>query len=309
MKKISVVSGTYNEQENVSKLYKEVKEVFEGFKEYHYEHIFIDNCSTDKTVDILRNIAEKDKNVKIIVNSRNFGHVRSSSYAIMQASGDAVISLASDLQEPPYLIKNFIEEWNKGYKIVVGIKSSSTENKILFFLRKMYYKILNLISDTKQLKNFTGFGLFDKQVINEIKKMADPYPYFRGLVQEVGFEVATIEYSQSKRTGGKTKNNLYTLFDMAMLGFVNHSKIPLRLATLIGMVCSLVCFLIGLGYLFYKLLFWERFQLGMAPLIIGFFLFSSVQLFFIGILGEYIGAVYTQVRKRPLVVEKERINF
>jgi len=309
MKKISIVSGCYNEEGNVGEMYAEVKKVFNQLPQYTYEYIFIDNCSEDRTVEVLRGIAKNDKNVKVIINIKNFGHIRSPFYGIMQADGDAVVYLASDLQEPPYLIKDFIEKWEKGYKAVAGVKSKSKENSVMFMIRKIYYKLINFISETKQIENFTGFGLYDRQVVDEINKINDPYPYLRGLISEIGFDIATVEYNQPKRNKGITKNNFYTLFDIAMLGFVNNTKVPLRMAIFMGMVCSMVSFLIGLVYLLYKLLFWDRFQLGVAPLIIGAFFFFSVQLFFIGILGEYIGAIYTQVRKRPLVIEKERINF
>jgi glycosyltransferase involved in cell wall biosynthesis len=290
-------------------MYEEVVKIFNDLPQYTYEYIFIDNCSRDRTAERLKAIAKKDKNVKIIINAANFGHIRSPFYGLLQASGDAVIYLASDLQEPPYLIRDFLQKWEQGYKVVAGVKTKSKENPIMFMVRKFYYKFINFISETKQLENFTGFGLYDRQVINEIKKIDDPYPYLRGLITEIGFDIAIVEYAQPKRKFGITKNNFYTLFDMAMLGFVNNSKVPLRLAIFMGMICSIICFLVGLAYLVYKLLFWDRFQLGMAPLVMGVFFFFSVQLFFIGILGEYIGAIYTQVRKRPLVVEKERINF
>ena len=309
MNKISVVSGCYNEEGNVEEMYRQVKDIFKDLPQYSYEYIFIDNASEDGTVAILKGIAKTDKNVKIIVNSRNFGHIRSPHYGILQAKGDAVIYICSDLQEPPVLIKDFIRKWEAGYKIVVGVKPKSKENFLMSFIRNIYYKLLNSLSETRQIENFTGFGLYDRVVINKIKEIDDPYPYFRGLISEIGYDVATVEYNQPKRMKGVTKNNFYTLFDMAMLGFVNNSKLPLRLAIFLGFIFSIVCFCLGVTYLIYKLLFWDRFQLGIAPLVIGLFFFFSVQLLFIGILGEYIGAIYTQVRKRPLVVEKERINF
>jgi len=309
MKKISVVSGCYNEEGNVGEMCRQVKDIFKALPQYEYEYIFIDNASEDRTVEILRGIAKSDKNVKIIVNTRNFGHIRSPYYGILQANGDAVIYICSDLQEPPALIKDFIEKWEAGYKIVAGVKPKSKENFLMFFIRNAYYKLLNSFSETRQIENFTGFGLYDRIVIDKMRQIDDPYPYFRGLVSEIGYKAATVEYNQPKRKKGVTKNNFYTLFDMAMLGFVNNSKLPLRLAIFLGFVFSIICFSLGVAYLIYKLLFWDRFQLGVAPLVIGLFFFFSVQLLFTGILGEYIGAIYTQVRKRPLVVEKERINF
>jgi len=309
MKKISVVSGCYNEEGNVEEMYRQVKNIFKTLPQYEYEYIFIDNASEDRTVEILKGIAKSDKNVKIIVNTRNFGHIRSPYYGILQANGDAVIYICSDLQEPPALIKDFIEQWEAGHKIVAGVKPKSKENFFMFFIRNVYYKLLNFFSETRQIENFTGFGLYDRMVIDKIKQIDDPYPYFRGLVSETGYKAAIVEYNQPKRKKGVTKNNFYTLFDMAMLGFVNNSKLPLRLAIFLGFIFSIICFFLGAAYLIYKLLFWDRFQLGIAPLVIGLFFFFSVQLLFTGILGEYIGAIYTQVRKRPLVVEKERINF
>ena len=308
-KKITVVTASFNEEENVEALYRQVKAVFAEFPQYDYDHIFIDNASTDKTVSILKGIAKEDRKVKIIVNARNFGQIRTGCHAMSQAQGDAVINLVCDLQDPPALIVDFIKKWEEGFKVVVGIKSKSEENSVMFAVRKFYYNLIKKVAETEQIKNFTGFGMYDRQFMDALKKFDDPYPYFRGLVTEIGFDRAEIEYTQAARKKGKTKNNFYSLYDFAMLGFVNHSKVPLRLASFIGFGMSLVSFVIGIIYLVYKLLFWDRFEAGLAPLTIGIFLFSSVQLFFIGILGEYIGAIYTQVKHRPLVIEKERINF
>lgn len=310
MKKlISVVMGCYNEAENVEQACWEVQQVFEKLPQYDYEHIFIDNASEDATVTILKGIAKQDSRVKIIVNNRNFGHIRSGYYALLQAHGDAVVILASDLQDPPFLILDFIRKWEEGYKMVRGVKTQSEESTFMFAVRKMYYDFVNQVSDIKLLKNSTGFGLYDKCVIDTLRKVDDPYPYFRGLVSDIGFSSYEIEYTQPARKRGITKNNFYTLYDMAMLGITNHSKVPLRLATMLGFGMSIISFFIAMGYLVAKLIFWDQFTLGMAPIIIGLFFFGSVQLFFIGIIGEYIGAIHTQVQKRPLVVEKERINF
>lgn len=308
-KKISVVTPCFNEQRNVEDLYKQIKEVFAELRQYDYEHIFIDNASTDGTVNILKNIAKNDRRVKIIVNARNFGHIRSPYHALLQAKGEAVVALASDLQDPPFLIKDFIKKWEEGYKIVIGIKNKSEENSIMFAIRKVYYNIIKKISEIEQIKNFTGFGLYDRKFIEALRKFDDPYPYFRGLINEVGFERAEIEYTQPQRKKGKSKNNFYTLYDAAMLGFVNHSKVPLRIMTFAGFGMSIISLIIALSYLVYKFLHWQEFQLGLAPIIIGIFFLGFLQLFFIGILGEYIGAIYTQVKKKPLVIEKERINF
>jgi glycosyltransferase involved in cell wall biosynthesis len=260
-------------------------------------------------VDILKKIAKDDKNVKIVVNVRNFGHVRSPYYGVLQCKGDAVIGLVADLQDPPVMIKDFIKKWEEGYKIVLGIKIKSKENKLMFLIRRLFYYIMFKIADTEQIKNFTGFGLYDKKFVDILRNLDEPYPYFRGLVSEFGFQRIEIPYTQLRREKGKTKNNFYTLYDVAMLGFVNHSKVPLRLASFIGFSVSLISILIAFGYLIYKLVFWYSFQLGTAPLVIGIFFFGGVQLFFLGMLGEYIGSIYTQVKKHPLVIEKERINF
>ena len=308
-KKITVVTPCFNEEANVAEVYRQVKEVFAGLPQYEYEHIFIDNASTDKTADILKSLAVHDSFLKIIVNARNFGHIRSPFYAFLQARGDAVVALKADLQDPPILIKDFIKKWEEGYKIVVGVKSKSYENLLMSAIRKLYYNIISKFAEIDQIKNFDGFGLYDRKFVEELRRFDDPYPYFRGLVSEVGFSRAEIEYIQAERKNGKSKNNFYTLYDMAMLGFVSHSKLPLRLASFIGFGASIISFLLGLVYFIYKLFFWYSFELGLAPLIIGLFFFASIQLFFIGVIGEYIGAIYTQVRKRPLVIERERINF
>ena len=310
MKKlISVMMPCYNEAENVEQAYREVRRIFEKLPQYDYEHIFIDNASTDQTVDILKRLAVEDRRLKIIVNTRNFGHIRSPYHGILQAGGAAVICLASDLQEPPLLIPEFLKWWEQGFKMVRGVKSQSEESALMFAIRKMYYNFINRVSDIKLLKNSTGFGLYDRCVIEELRKIDDPYPYFRGLVSDIGFPSHEIEYTQPTRKRGISKNNFYTLYDIAMLGITNHSKVPLRLATMLGFAMAIASFLIAMGYLVAKLVFWDQFSLGTAPLIIGLFFLGSVQLFFIGIIGEYIGAIYTQVQKRPLVVEKERINF
>lgn len=309
MKLISVVTPCYNEEENVEELYKQIKGVFQRLQDYRYEHIFIDNASEDKTVAILKEIARQDKNLKIIVNAKNFGHIRSPYYGFLQAKGDAVVSIVCDLQDPPVMIEEFIKRWEAGYKIVIGVKKNSKENPFMFLTRKFYYNLIDQIAETEHIKNFTGFGLFDKSFVDILRRLDEPYPYFRGLVAELGFERAEIEYEQPERKRGKTKNNFYTLYDMAMLGFVNHSKVPLRLASFIGFAGAFLSFVIAIGYFIYKLIYWSRFQVGIAPLVVGFFFVASVQLFFIGMIGEYIGAIYTKVLKHPLVVEKERINF
>jgi len=309
MKLISIVTPCYNEEQNVETLYQQVKDIFNKLPEYNYEHIFIDNSSSDNTLIILKGIASIDHHLKIIVNVRNFGHIRSPYHAILQSNGDATILIVADLQDPPSLITDFINKWEEGYKIVIGTKTKSKENKLMYRFRKLYYNTISKISDTDQIKNFTGFGLYDRQFIEILRSLEEPYPYFRGLITELGFSRIEIPYTQPKRERGKTKNNFYTLYDIAMLGFVSYSKLPLRLASFIGFGVSLFSFLIALIYLVYKLIDWNNFSVGIAPLVIGIFFFGGVQLFFLGIIGEYIGAIFTQVKKRPLVIEKERINF
>jgi glycosyltransferase involved in cell wall biosynthesis len=310
MKKISILTACYNEEENVELLYNGVKKQMSALTNYEYEHLFIDNASTDKTVEILKRIAAQDKNVKIIVNVRNFGHIRSPFYGIKQCYGDAVISIVADLQDPPEMLPAIIKKWEEGSKIVACVKNRSRENPLMYSIRTIFYNIIKKVSETEQIENFTGFGLYDKTFVDILRTIDDPYPYFRGLIGELGFDIATINYTQPKREHGKTKNNFYTLYDMAMLGFVSHSKLPLRLASFIGFGVAIISLLVALVYFIWKLVAWDSFAVtGTAPMIIGLFFFSAVQLFFIGIIGEYIGAIHTQVRKRPLVIEKERVNF
>jgi len=309
MKLISIVTPCYNEEQNVHELYTRVKQIMAGLTEYRYEHIFIDNASTDRTVEILRSLAETDKNLKIIINARNFGHIRSPYHAILQANGDAIISVFADLQDPPELIKDFIRKWESGYKIVVGVKKKSKESKLFYVLRQLYYDTLARLSNVELIEQFSGFGLYDRQVIDILRNFKEPYPYFRGLIAEIGLARATIEYVQPARHRGITKNNFYTLLDIAMLGVTSHSKVPLRLAVISGFISAIVSLGVAFFYLIYKLLFWNSFTVGLAPLVVGIFFFSSVQLLFLGIVGEYVGSIHTYVQNRPLVIEKERINF
>lgn len=309
MKLVSIVTPCFNEEENVEELYQQVKAIFRQLPQYHYEHIFIDNASTDKTVPILRSLAAKDNAVKIIVNSRNFGHIRSPYYGLLQARGDAVILVVADLQDPPELIKTFIQKWEMGNKIVIGVKPRSEESRLMSSIRRLGYYWIGRIADIKLIKNFTGFGLYDKDVIKTLHAYDDPYPYFRGMIADIGFDIVEIAYNQPKRKHGISKNNFYTLYDIGMLGITSYSKIPMRLAAMGGFFLSAVSLFISLVFFILKLLFWNTFNAGMAPVMIGLFFFSSVQLFFIGLLGEYIASINTRVMKRPLVVEKERINF
>ena len=310
MKKISIVTACYNEEENVEELCKQVHEVMENkLSQYTYEHIFIDNASEDKTVEILKKIAENDKRIKIIVNSRNFGHVRSPVHGLFQATGDAVISVVADLQDPPQMIPEFVKKWEEGNDIVLAIKKQSEENGLMFKIRESYYKLLFKLSEVQVFKNCTGFGLYDKKVMTAIKSMNDPYPFFRGMVAEVGYKVAKLDYNQPVRIKGITKNNFYSLYDMGILGIINNSKVPLRLAVFISIVIGFLSLVTGMGYFVMKLIYWDEMSLGIAPLVIGSSLSFSILLFFIGIIGEYIGSIYTQILNRPLVFEKERINF
>lgn len=309
MSKISIVSGSFNEAGNVEELVARVAKIMQTLPSYDYEQIIIDNASTDGTQEILRRLAAEYPRLKVILNARNFGHIRSPYHGMMQGSGDAVIFLASDLQEPPELIPDFIKKWDNGAKAVVAIKDSSAESPLFFAVRKFYYRLVEGLADTQTIQNFTGFGLYDRVIMEYCRSLHDPYPYFRGLIAEVGLPVQRVSYHQPLRTRGFTKNNLYTLYDMAMLGITNFSKVPLRLAAMLGFASAIICLIVAICYLIYKLLFWYDLPIGTAPMVIGIFFFASVQLFFIGILGEYIGAIHTQVLKRPLVVEKERINF
>jgi glycosyltransferase involved in cell wall biosynthesis len=306
---ITVMTPCFNEADNVDVLYERVKAVFAPLTDYRYEHVFIDNASTDETVDRLRAIAARDRNVKVIVNTRNFGHVRSPYHALLQCRGDAVIGMAADLQDPPELIPAFLEKWREGYKVVLGVKAASKESAVMFAIRRIGYGIIDRLSEVKQVRNSTGFGLYDKAFVTVLRRLPDPYPYFRGIVAELGFRYATVPYTQPQRTRGVTKNNLYRLYDLGVQGIVNHSKIPLRIATIVGFFSSVVSLAAAFVYFVMKLVFWYRLPIGVAPVIIGLFCVASVQLFFLGVLGEYVGSIYTQVRNRPLVVEQDRINF
>lgn len=310
MPKISIVSGCFNEGVNVEELYRRCVAVMKKFPEYEYEFILEDNCSTDDTRDILRKLAQQDKCFKVIMNSNNFGHIRSPFNVLLNAGGDAAVWMCSDLQEPPEVIEEFILKWQQGYKVVVGVREGTHASPVMDLFRKLYYSLLTKFSpDQMVIRNFTGFGLYDRVAIEALKKFKEPYPYFRGLVSEIGFKRCEVPFVQDKRKFGKTKNNFFTLYDMAMTGFVNHTKLPLRLAVFSGFFIAFFSMLTAFGYLIYKLCNWDNFQLGTAPVVIGLFFFSAVQLIFIGILGEYIGAIYTQVKNKPLVIEEERINF
>lgn len=307
-KLISIVTPCYNEIENVHELCERIATTMSEMP-YEYEHIFIDNASTDGTVEVIKSIAKIDKRVKLIVNARNFGHTRSPYYAIQQSRGDACVLIASDLQDPPEIIEEFVRKWEKGYKTVLAVKPESEESKLMFIIRKIYYRLISKISEVSLIENATGAGLFDKEVIGILRNIKDSNPYFRGLLCEIGFPIALVPFKQPRRKRGITKNNFYTLFDLAMIGITNHSKVPLRIMTIGGFLIALISAIVALGFLFAKIIYWDSFQIGIAPILIGVFFFGSVQMLFIGIIGEYIGSVYTQVRALPLVVELERVNF
>lgn len=309
MKTLSIVTPCYNEEGNIAELIRQVRELMEKLPTYHFEHIFIDNCSTDRTLQLLKQFAAEDRRIKVIVNARNFGHIRSPYYGLLQAQGDAVVALVADLQDPPDLILEFVREWEAGHKVVVGIKTRSRERWWMYQLRGLYYRLIKRVADVELLEQFTGFGLYDRKIMDVLRGLREPYPYFRGLISDVGYDIQRVEYTQPERQHGTTKNNFFTLFDIAMLGFTSYSKVPLRLATLVGFFTAGLSLVVGMGYLIAKLLFWNTFTAGVAPVMVGIFFLGSVQLIFMGIVGEYVGAVFTYVQNRPLVIEKERINF
>lgn len=309
MKHISVMTPCYNEEGNIRNIYTAVKEQFDKLPQYTYEHIFIDNYSTDHSREILRKLATEDKNVKVILNARNFGPNRSGSYGMLQGTGDALICIVCDLQDPPEMIPTFLKKWEEGYKVVLGQKTKSKENPIMFRIRKLYYKIMESMSEAEHLTNVTGYGLFDKEVLDMIKWMDDPDPYIRGLVPQLGYKWCLVEYTQQERTSGKSSYNFSRYFDFAITGLTHVSQKPLRIVTMTGICMSVVSFILTIVYLIYKLVHWYEFEAGTAPILIGMFLLGSVQLACLGVIGEYIGAILTKVTKRPMVVEEERINF
>ncbi|HUZ04203.1 MAG TPA: glycosyltransferase family 2 protein [Acidobacteriaceae bacterium] len=310
MKLVSIVSPCFNEEGNVEQLCERTRNVMAQFPEYRYEHILIDNSSRDRTVEKLRAIAANDPHVKVIVNARNFGHLRSPMHAVLEARGDAVAILLSDLQDPPELLADMIREWANGTPVVVGIKTTSEENGLMYLIRTYYYRTVARLTDVKVFEHFTGFGVYDKSVIEILRtRFRDPYPYFRGMIAEIGLPYKEFHYNQKRRERGITKNNWYTLYDVAMLGITNLSKVPLRLVTFSGFAAALVSLLVGLFYLIYKIIFWNQFTVGIAPVVLGLFFLGSVQMIALGIIGEYVGSIHTIVQDRPLVIEKERINF
>jgi polyisoprenyl-phosphate glycosyltransferase len=309
-KVISVSASCRNEEGNLQEWYDRTIKTLEKFPQYDYEFVVTDNYSTDNSRTILRRLAAQDRKFKVIFNSNDFGPVRSPCHALLESTGDAVIMIPTDLQEAPELIADMIEKWEQGYQVVAGVKSGSKELPLMYLIRKLYYRLLDRASDSHAIiHNFTGFGLYDRKFTDAMRKLKDPYPFFRGLVTEIGFKRTEIKYVQEKRKHGVSKHKLPVLFDIAMLGFINQSRLPLRLATISGFCLGSISLLISLGYLIYKLLYWQTFTLGLAPLVIGLFFFSAMQLIFIGIVGEYIGVILTKVKNYPLVIEEERLNF
>jgi glycosyltransferase involved in cell wall biosynthesis len=307
-KKISVVTPCFNELLNLNELVSRVQTAMAKLP-YEYEHIFIDNCSTDGTVDRLRALAASNKNIKVILNTRNFGTITSTYHGILQSRADACIMLASDLQDPPEIIPALIKQWESGYKVVLAVKPDSLENKLRSAMRKAFYRLLNWISDVPLVNDATGAGLYDRRVLEVLRSIKDPYPYFRGLLSEIGYPIGTVAFVQPLRSNGQSKSRFYTLLNEALLGITKHSRLPLRLLTILGIFSSILSFLIGLGYLCAKLIFWDSFQIGTAPLLIGFFMMAGIQMLGFGLIGEYLGLTLTHIRNMPLVIELERINF
>ena len=303
--KISIVTPTYNEIENIEQIYSEIKKILENIG-CDYEHLIIDNSSTDGTIDKIKNLAKQDKRLKVIINSKNFGHIRSPFYGLLQTTGDATILMASDFQDPPELIKDYIKLWKEGNKIVLAQKNKSKENIGIFYLRKIFYRFLNFISEDDLTKDTTGSGIFDKSVVSKLKEIKDPYPYFRGLISELSNDIKTIKFEQPKRQKGYTKNNIFTLYDIGILGIVKHSRKPMRLLIILGFLSSIISILIGIFYLIYKILFWNTFSVGLAPIIIGIFFISSIQITLLGLLGEYVGVILLHQRNMPLVIESKQ---
>ena len=309
IKKVSIVTGCYNEEGNIREFYSRVSKVFSEFPIYDYEIIVADNYSTDGTREILRDLAANDPKLKVLFNSKNFGPITSGYNAFLLATGDAVVLMASDLQDPPELMAEMIRKWEEGNKVVVAVKSSSRENSLMYLARKLYYKVLGSLSDYDRLiSNFTGYGLYDRVFLNVLRKYRDPSPYLRGFVSEIGFRRAEILFDQPARQHGHSKHSFLSLYDVAMSGMINHSKLPLRLSAFIGFILAGISLVVAFGYLVYKLLNWNNFSAGLAPLIIGVFFFSAVQLIFIGVIGEYVSAILSQVKRRPYAVIEETIN-
>ncbi|MEG7531969.1 MAG: glycosyltransferase family 2 protein [Hungatella sp.] len=310
MKTISIVVPCYNEEDNVESLTDAIRATFHAdLPEYCYELIFIDNDSVDQTRERIRRLCAEDPAVKGIFNAKNFGQFNSPYYGMLQTHGDCTILMAADFQDPVEMIPRYVAEWEAGYKIVIGIKTTSKENKLMYWLRGCYYKVIKKLSDVEQIEQFTGFGLYDAKFIQVLRDLDDPTPFLRGIVAELGFRRKEIPYEQPLRRAGTTSNNFYKLYDAAMLSITSYTKVGLRLATIFGSICSAISMIVAIVYLVMKLMYWDRFLAGMAPLLIGMCFLGSIQIFFIGLVGEYILSINSRVMKRPLVIEEERINF
>lgn len=310
MKKISILIPCYNEEENVREMCAAViNELEKSLSEYDYEIVFIDNCSQDRTREYLREMCQNNPKVKAILNAKNFGQFNSPVYGMCQTTGDCTIGLCCDFQDPVEMIPQFVHEWEQGYKIVIGVKNASKENKVMRFLRTCYYKAIKKMSDVEQIEHFTGFGLYDKSFIEVLRGLDDPTPFIRGIVAELGYKRKDISYVQPKRKAGKTHNNWATLYDAAMLSFTSYTKVGLRIATILGFFVGIISILIAFVYLILKLVYWDRFAAGMTPVLLAVLILGSLQLFFIGFLGEYVLSINKRVMKRPLVIEEERLNF
>ena len=310
MKKISITGGCYNEAGNIEELYTRCLAVLKKFPQYDYEFVLADNCSTDNTRDVLRTLAARDPKFKVILNANNFGHIRSPFNALLNASGDAAVSMCTDLQEPPEVLEQFIREWENGAKVVCGVRSGTKAGFVLECFRRLYYKFLATVApDEHLIPRFTGFGLYDRKFVDVVRDLHDPLPYLRGIIAELGFDYKAIEYTQPKRRAGKSKNNFYSLYDYAMIGITSYSKVVMRLATFAGFIIGGLSLVAAIVYLVLKLMYWDRFSAGVAPMVIGMFFLGALQLFFIGFLGEYVLSINSRVLDRPLVVEEERLNF
>ena len=310
MKTLSIMIPTYNEEDNVMEVYTRCVEVMEKeLPHLAFEVVFIDNCSEDKTRELIRGLCEKDKRVRAIFNARNFGYSRSHYYGLTQMTGDAVMLVHADMQNPPELIPEFVKKWEAGAKVVIGIKTNSAENKILWLARSIYYKLIKAMSEVEQIEHFTDFELLDRDFIKVLREIDDPVPYLRGIVSEFGFKMERIYYKQNKREKGKSWANFFGLYDFAMQGITSYSKTLLRAATFVGAGISGVSFIVAIVTFIKKLLNWSSFAVGSAATSIGVFFLGGVQLLFVGILGEYVLSINSKVVRKPLVVEEERINF
>ena len=309
MKTITIVTPVYNEIETLDYYFDEISKITKNISNYKINNLIIDNCSNDGTTEYLRKKAKKNKNLKLIINNKNYGHIKSHYYALTQSNSDASVLLYADLQDPIKLIYDFISEWEKGVKIVIGIKKQSKENNFIFLVRKFFYKIINFLSDENLIENYNGFGLYDKVVLRQLSNYKEPFPYFRGLIAEIGYKKSFIDYVQEKRMYGKTKNNLFILIDFAIIALINHTKFLVRLMTLSGLFLSILFLIIGTYYLVYKIIYWNSFSLGLAPLVVGLLFSMSFVIFFIGIIGEYVYSINEKLKNKPLVIEEERINF